>query len=205
VHEIPGRQPRASAPRLQTELPLAARVRSRLPVQALTVAGGLVSAWILRHLLGEPGPSIGNADLLRYVPIIIGLAANVGIQTATVLVRGFATGEVPRERERAAALGEIATGVVMAALVAAATVLVAGFVEGGHAAARRLLVSVGVAVFVCVSWASALACAIPIACRRAGWDPAIAAGPFLIALSDVSSAALYLVVARALADLGAAA
>jgi magnesium transporter len=50
-----------------------------------------------------------------------------------------------------------------------------------------------------VAWAAMLGGIIPIACRRLGIDPAVVAGPFLIALSDVSGSAIYIFVAREIA------
>ena len=78
----------------QTRLPVLMRVRHRLPLQALTVLGGLVTAYLLGRALPESEGGGGTSDVLRYLPIIIGLAGNVGIQSSTILVRAFATGEM---------------------------------------------------------------------------------------------------------------
>ena len=55
------------------------------------------------------------------------------------------------------------------------------------------------AAFAAVTWAAMLGGIVPIVCRRVGIDPAIVAGPFLIAMSDVSGTAIYILVARAIA------
>jgi magnesium transporter len=55
---------------------------------------------------------------------------------------------------------------------------------------------VGTAIAAAVTFAALLGCLIPVACRRAGIDPAVVAGPFLITVSDVSGTALYLAVAH---------
>ena len=59
--------------------------------------------------------------------------------------------------------------------------------------------AVGCAVFAAVAWAAMLGGIVPIACRKLGIDPAVVAGPFLIALSDVSGSAIYIFVAREIA------
>jgi Mg/Co/Ni transporter MgtE len=51
---------------------------------------------------------------------------------------------------------------------------------------------------VAVTWAAMLGCAVPLGCKRLGSDPAVVAGPFLICLSDISGAAIFIVVARVL-------
>jgi magnesium transporter len=56
---------------------------------------------------------------------------------------------------------------------------------------------VGGAIALAVTWAAILGCLIPVGCRRANIDPAITAGPFLVCLSDVSGALIYVGVASA--------
>ncbi len=186
-----------TGPELQTRLPIRRRVVARLPLQAITVAGGLVTAWVLDlALAGEEGLS-AESDLLRFVPIVIGLAGNVGIQASTILVRAFATGEVEPERERSVLVSEVLVGLAIGLLCGGATALVTGWSEGG-AAGWLFGGAVGLAICAAVTWAAFLGCAVPMACRRVGIDPAIAAGPFLISVSDLSGTSLYVVIARLL-------
>jgi len=173
----------------QTRLPIHKRVRARLPLQGLTVVGGLITAWLIERVLGEASK---EADLLRFVPIIIGLAGNVGVQASTILVRAFATGEVEEERELSVLLSETFVGLLIGMLCGGATAvaLLLGDDEGA-----RFALAIGVAIPCAVTFAAFLGCAVPMACRRTGIDPAIVAGPFLITVSDISGTALYLAVA----------
>lgn len=179
----------------QTRLPVIVRVRQRLPLMGLTVVAGLASAKILALALGHGGAGVQQA-ILRYLPLIVGLAGNVGIQSSTIFVRGFATGEVDEDREWPVFFTEWGVGTLIGALCGLATWLVAGAIEAGT---PGLGAAVGFAVFAAVAWAAMLGGIVPIACRRFGIDPAIVAGPFLIALSDVSGSAIYIFVAREIA------
>ena len=183
----------------QTRLPIATRVRQRMPLMALTVGGGLTSAEILRLFLGDAAsdPS-GTGSILRYLPLIIGLAGNVGIQSSTILVRGFATGEIEPERELAVLRSEVTVGSIVGLVCGALTVVFASLMEGGD---WNFGLAVGTAVTAAVAWAAVLGCVVPIGCRRLGVDPAVVAGPFLICLSDVSGSAIYLLVALQLVGL----
>jgi magnesium transporter len=178
-----------------TRQSIARRVWTRLPLQGVTVLGGLLTAWILDKALGDS--LSGDADLLRFIPIVIGLAGNVGIQCSTILVRGFATGEVEREREFAVLRGEVTVGFFIGLICGAATTLITGFAESGGNDWSFAL-AIGTAITVAVSWAAFLGCVVPTACRRAGIDPAVVAGPFLITVSDISGTILYLCVAAIL-------
>jgi len=184
-----------TGPEEQTRLSVLRRVRSRLPLMGLTVLGGIVTARILDIALPSAG---GSVEVLRYLPIIIGLAGNVGIQSSTILVRAFATGEVLPERERAVVRSEILVGMMIG--------VICGFVTWGFAAKLEndaaLGRAVGSAIVVAVTWAAALGGTIPVVCRRVGIDPAIVAGPFLITLSDISGAAIFVGVAHMMLSIG---
>ncbi|MEM6673295.1 MAG: magnesium transporter [Planctomycetota bacterium] len=182
----------------QTRLPILVRVRQRMPLMGLTVLAGLGSAKILALALGSSstgGEGVQEA-ILRYLPLIVGLAGNVGIQSSTIFVRGFATGEIEPDRELPVFLNEWSVGTIIGFLCGTITWLVATAIESST---PGLGVAVGAAVFAAVTWAAMLGGLIPIACRRLGIDPAIVAGPFLIALSDVSGSAIYILVAREIA------
>ncbi len=193
VHRLVG-----TSPAQQTRLPVLVRVRQRLPLMGVTVVGGLLSARVLDAFLGGGGEGALNTAILRYLPLIVGLAGNVGVQTSTILVRGFATGEVSPEREAEVFMSEIKVGALIGVLCGFVTLCFAAGLEQAVGEPWILGLSVGVAVFAAVAWAAALGGMVPLACRRLDTDPAVVAGPFLITLSDISGVAIYMIVARQL-------
>jgi len=190
VHRLVG-----TSPTQQTRLPILVRASQRLPLMGITVAGGLASAQILSAFLGPGTQSPINEAILRYLPLIVGLAGNVGVQTSTILVRGFATGEVERNREREVFVSEVAVGALIGLLCGVVTFLFAAWMEGSLEEGVAIGLSVGTAVVAAVTWAGALGGAVPMLCRRMDIDPAVVAGAFLISLSDISGVAIYMVVA----------
>ena len=112
-------------------------------------------------------------------------------------MRGFATGEVDRDREWSVFRTEWCVGALIGLLCGTATWFTASYLEG--ASAPGLGAAVGIAVTAAIAWAAFLGGLVPIVCRRMGIDPAIVAGPFLIALSDLSGSVIYVLVARAIA------
>ncbi len=186
----------------QTYLPVLTRVRHRLPLQALTVLGGLLTAWILDVFMGPGSESTSTTDILRYLPIIIGLAGNVGIQSSTILVRAFATGEVSQDREFSVLGSEVLVGFLIGTICGITTMAMASYMEGGGAAAVTFGSALGLAITIAVVWAALLGCVVPIACQRLGIDPAIVAGPFLITLSDISGASIFVGTTSLFMELG---
>ncbi|QDU64974.1 magnesium transporter [Engelhardtia mirabilis] len=190
-----------TAPGEQTRLPIRSRVRQRLPLMGLTVVGGLASAKILALAGAGGGEGITSGDVLRYVPTILGLAGNVGIQSSTIIVRGFATGEVRADRELSVFGSEVATGATIGLVCGLATALVATFSEAASGELALAFASaIGIGIAIAVTWAAALGCVVPMACHRIGVDPAVVAGPFLITMSDVSGTAIFVAVVQALVN-----
>lgn len=185
-----------TSPTEQTHLPVTTRVRQRMPLMGLTVFAGLVTAWILDLAMGGEGGE--SASLLRYLPIIIGIAGNVGIQSSTILVRAIATGEVSRGRELSVMGGEVSTGASIGLLCGLSTALFAAWMESNGTPAWSFGWAVGAAIATAVVWSSVLGCLVPVLCGKLGLDPAIAAGPFLVAVNDVSGAAIFMGVAHIL-------
>ncbi|MDP6762726.1 MAG: magnesium transporter [Planctomycetota bacterium] len=184
-----------ASPVHQTRLPILERVIGRLPLQAVTVAGGLATAAIIDLALGDGGGRPTQVDLLRFVPIVIGLAGNVGIQSSTILVRAFATGEVEPDREVAVVATETLAGGVIGLICGGLSWAVIAATDTSAAPAAFPL-AVGAAIAAAVTFAAMLGCVIPVVCRRTGIDPAVVAGPFLITVSDICGTALYLAVAH---------
>ena len=184
-----------TSPVHQTRLPVLERVMGRLPLQGVTVAGGLATAAIIDLALGETADHSAAVDLLRFVPIVIGLAGNVGIQSSTILVRAFATGEVEPDREASVLATETLAGFLIGVICGSASWAVIAATDPS-ARTTAFPLAVGTAIAAAVTFAALLGCLIPVACRRVGIDPAVVAGPFLITVSDVSGTALYLAVAH---------
>ncbi|MEO0660077.1 MAG: magnesium transporter, partial [Planctomycetota bacterium] len=132
----------------QTRLPVLVRVRQRMPLMGFTVLAGLASAKIIALALGAGAAEAGGEGtgeaILRYIPLIVGLAGNVGIQSSTIFVRGFATGEIDAEREWSVFSAEWLTGATIGLLCGLITWIVASVVE--TAGPSGLGLAVGVAV-----------------------------------------------------------
>lgn len=183
----------ASAESLHGRASVLRRVRNRLPLMGITVLSGLLSAKVLRWFLETPGEGAGTSDILRYLPLIIGLAGNVGVQSSTILVRAIAMGELEGPRQRAMLRSETLVGVVIGLICGVVLAGVVSLLEPG-----QLGMAVGIATTAAILCAALMGTSVPVLCTRLGIDPAIVAGPFLICLSDVSGSVLFVAVAKAL-------
>ena len=134
-----------------------------------------------------------NLALLFFLPLLVASAGNAGAQSATLLVRGLATGDVSG-RDALKLLGrEIlvagALGLTMSAAVMAVGVLRAGFDVA-------LVVSLTMMLVVMVG--SLIGMVLPFALVRFKFDPATASTPLITTIADVSGVLIYFAIASAM-------
>lgn len=162
--------------------------RIRFPWLAVNLAGGLLTGLMLERFQVRLSEAL---FLLTFVPVIMGMGGNVGSQTATLTVRGLATGRIGGEGgerwvgrflRRQVKVGAV-LGATFALLVAAGAVLLEenpwyALVVGGSMFAAMLLAALSGAL-------------IPLVFERLGIDPAVAAGPLVTTANDVTGILIY--------------
>jgi magnesium transporter len=130
-----------------------------------------------------------------FIPVIMGMGGNVGIQSATLAVRGIALGSVQLDGTFSFIVREARVGLVLGLFYA--TLLWA------YAALRfpeqpMIGAAVASSIFLAIGSASAIGAAVPLALHRLGADPAIATGPFVTTLVDLLGIVIYFNVAQTL-------
>ncbi len=144
-----------------------------------TVTGAIIAGQ--KELLGE------ILILAAFIPLLIGTGGNVGAQSATVVIRGLATGEVKPRRALAVVLREAGIGALLG--------IVLGTVALGwaYALGRNLQVAVVVSTtLVAISVMATLAGgALPFIFRLLKIDPALVSAPFITTIMDIFGVAVY--------------
>ena len=170
---------------LQSGNPLLA-VKARLPWLAITLVGQLVVSSIMSM----------NQDTIRsetiaftFLPLLCGLAGNMGTQSDTITVRAIALGLVSEGNVKAKILKELFVAWIIGSLF--------GFVLGTESFWRfhqwklSLLLAVYCLVAVCSS--AVLGLMIPYLIKqKLKWDPAGVGGPFITTTMDLSIYTSYL-------------
>lgn len=169
------------------------KIISRAPWLFTTFIGGLVSAWILgfyQTTLAE------FAAIIFFIPFVIGLAGNVGIQGATVIVRGMATGDIQKDNLATVVKSELSVGVLNGVIF--------GLLCGGlvYLTSETMLhtnpvlgLVVGTGIVLAVSVSSLLGSLTPILFINLKIDPAISTGPIITVINDILGLAIYLTTA----------
>ena len=166
-------------------------IRLRLPWLLVCLAGTLVSGGIIGLFSGTLA---SLSALVLFVPAIMAMGGNTGIQTSTVTVRSLAIGYVQGDGVGQILWRELPTACGMGIALG---VLVFGV---AHLWTTSLTVSacVGLAMFAAVLLSAMLGAVVPLLFRACGIDPAVASGPLITTLNDVVSLLIYFGIAAGL-------
>ena len=168
----------------------------RLPWLLAAFLGGLAATWVIRHFEGVLAEVLA---LGAFLPVIMGMAGNVGVQSATVTVRGLATGSLDLRDVWTVLYKELRVG-LMLGLFYGLSLGVYGWVMFGS---WDLAAVVGLTILGNMTGAALLAVMLPMFFQRIGADAAIATGPFVTTAIDVFGVLNYFVIATSILDLPA--
>jgi magnesium transporter len=155
-----------------------------------TIGGGICASEIIgtyEHTLAKV------AVLAGFIPVIMGMAGTVGIQSATVAVRGLATGHVQLAGAVPFIWREVRVGVLLGLFYGLLLTLY-GVLR--YQDMPLIGAAVGASVTMAIGGASLFGAGIPVALSRLGIDPAIATGPIVTTIIDLVGIVVYFNVAR---------
>lgn len=160
---------------------------------------GIRLPWILVNLLGLLFAGMVTTQfqetftlglLVGFVPVIMGMAGNVGSQTATIAVRNIATGRLGFDRRAILRflMQQLQVGALLAVSCSALAALAAYALGSGQ---LKLAAVIGISLFVSVQIASLNGVLIPVVFKRLGFDPAVASGPLVTTTNDIIGISIY--------------
>ncbi len=166
-------------------------VRTRLPWLLASAGGGVGAAFLIGHFEDE---LVRVALLAAFIPIVIGLGGNVGVQASTIVVRGIAMGQLDVTKFGVALWGEIKVVFLLALACSGAVAVVAALMPGGGLAMAG---AVATSLLSVMAFGAVLGTAVPMASYRLGIDPAVATGPVLTTSIDLIGVLIYFLIASA--------
>ena len=164
----------------------------RLPWLFICLAGSLVSGLVIRLFSGTISQAVAIAS---FIPAIMAMGGNTGLQSSTATVRGIATGYISLSRVAGVILKEIRTALIMGTACGIFMALV-GFAWSGGQPIMGFII--GLAIFIAVSLSATMGILIPITFKRVNVDPAVASGPFITMINDITGLLIYLTLATIL-------
>ncbi len=170
------------------------KIIARAPWLFTTFVGGIISAWILGLFDGTLSE---YTAIILFIPFVIGLAGNVGIQGATIIVRGLATGDIQEDNITHIVKNEILVGILNGTIFGILCgVLISLTAEVLLNTDPLLGLVVGTGIILAVSVASLVGSLTPILFINLEIDPAISTGPVITVVNDILGLAIYLATAK---------
>ncbi|MCB9548177.1 MAG: magnesium transporter [Myxococcales bacterium] len=167
--------------------------RTRAPWLFATWLGGLGTSVLIGSFQGTLESEV---VLASFMPMILGMGGNVGTQTATIMVRGLATGRVSHGVGLRYLSREIAIGVLLGLFYG---VLLAAYAmvryDPGARSIFALPVTVGMSILTSMSVAAVVGASTPLLFNRLNIDPAVATGPIVTTSVDLLGSLVYFTVA----------
>ena len=159
----------------------------RMPWLVVTLVAGVFISVIIRAF--EPVLSRIIA-LASFSPILAGMGGNVGSQSATIVVRSLALGQINGHRKGRTIFREMRVGFLLGLIYGVLIGIIAYVIYGDR---YHLVFSVVVGVSMCVSMTTAATMGAigPIVLDRMGADPATATAPMITTLTDILTILTY--------------
>ncbi len=164
--------------------------RNRLPWLFIAFLGEMVSAFIMRSF----GASLEKIVWLSFfVPVIMAMGGNTGIQSSTIIIRSISLGEGGATKLWKRLWRELRVGFLIGLIFAALIYLVV-FIWMGEPIFGLVL---ALALLCVLLNASLFGTIIPITLHKLKYDPAIATGPFITTSNDILGLLIYFSLATA--------
>ena len=131
-----------------------------------------------------------NLVLVFFLPLLVDSGGNAGSQSATLMVRALATGDVVM-RDWLSLLGREALVALMLGATMAVAISIIGYIRGDAIVSLVLALSMMAVVMIgCV-----IGMSLPFILNKVGFDPATASAPLITSVCDASGVLIYLFIA----------
>lgn len=164
--------------------------RARLPWLIVGLVGGIASSLVIGGFEEELAR---NLQLALFVPLIMAMAGNVGVQSSSLMVQGLANNSITNS-DVWGKLGKELLIALINGLVCSGLLMGYGFVSGSH---LDIMMTVGLALLSVILMAAVIGTVVPLALDRLKIDPALATGPFITTSNDLLGLFLYFMIGNA--------
>lgn len=167
-------------------------IKARLPWLTVLFLAVLATPFVLERYSIHPAFTM----LSWFVPLIISSGGNSGTQSASLVIRALALGQLRPSDSRRVLMRELMVGLslgVSLATVGAIAVMAREATRFGNFAATIALALVAV-----VTVGALLGSGVPLLLERLGIDPAVSSTPFIASIVDVTGLIIYFEIAKLL-------
>lgn len=162
--------------------------RARMPWLLVGLMGGIVGS----QVIGAYEEQIQvHPEMAFFIPLIAAMGGNAGVQSSAIIVQGLANSTLRKGETWHKFLKELSVA-LLNGLVCASAIFLYGFITQGIS----LAITISVAMLTVITIASILGTFIPLTLNRFKVDPALATGPFITTMNDITGIFIYFMIGR---------
>ena len=166
-------------------------IRARLPWLTVLFFAVLVTPFVLeRYTQVHPAAIM----LSWFVPLIVSSGGNSGTQSASLIIRALALGNIAPADTGRVLKRELLVGICLGLSLAGIGALAALAREATRM--TGLVLTISCALVAVVTVGALLGSGVPLLLQRLGIDPAVASTPFIASLVDISGLVIYFEIAN---------
>lgn len=163
--------------------------RARIVWLMVLVFGNIFSGAGIAHF---EDTIAAHLALMFFLPILIASGGNAGSQSATLMVRALATGEISISDWSRVLVRELVVALLLGLSMACAIALI-GVVRGG----LEIAFVIGVSMILIVIVGSLIGMLLPFILSKFNMDPATASTPLVTSIADATGVLIYFSIASA--------
>jgi magnesium transporter len=163
--------------------------RARLPWLVIGLVGGAFSAYVISTFEATLSE---YASMVFFMPLIAAMGGNVGVQSSSIIVQALASNSAGFDSMLKRLLKELAVALLNAIILAILIFIISYSTFNSLA----LSVSVSAALISVIIFASIFGTFVPLALNKFNIDPALATGPFISTVNDITGVLTYLSLAH---------
>ena len=171
------------------DIPVLHHVKNRLPWLFVMSVSLMITGGIIAHFEDLMSQVIA---LVAYIPLLNGTGGNAGTQSASLVIRGMAVGEIELKDAAKVMWKEMRISFTVGLILS-----ILNFIKIIVIYRETVLVALTVAlgIFIIVMFAKLLGGLLPMAAKRLGIDPALMATPMISSITDMVSVIIYFTLA----------
>lgn len=165
--------------------------RARFPWLLIGLIGGILGAQVIGLYEGELR---FYPEMAFFIPLIAAMGGNVGVQSSSIIVQGLANKTIGIESTIKKLFKEFSVALLNGLTLSSIIFIYNLFGK----ASLALTLTVSIALFSVILFASIFGTFIPLALNKYKIDPALATGPFVTTMNDIVGLFIYLMIGRML-------
>ncbi len=168
---------------------------ARLPWLLFGMFGGIGSSVLLNCFTGTLG---NHPEMALFIPLLAGMGGNVGTQSSAIAVQGLANNSLDSTHMFRHIAKEMVVALINATILSLMVYVYNFFMYGPT---DIVTLSVPLSLFVVILFASGFGTLIPLVLERIDINPAVATGPFIQIINDLSGMTFYMLISMMLSSM----